>query len=80
MSTDAGAWADRHFDAVLRESALDAVPVATLLTARLPARALRDRALILLSRGAPLETDLASAARLPIRPSAPRGTAAARTP
>ena len=76
LTTDAGFWSDRHFDAFLRTSSAPRTPLAALLTARIPARAFQSCALILLSQGQPLENDLAAAARLDFQMTKPRGTAA----
>lgn len=76
VSTDAGFWCDRHFDALCRYGS-PRTPVASLLTARIPREVLSSRPILLLSQGHPLETDLASAGGLPFHPTRPRGTASA---
>lgn len=76
VSTDAGFWCDRHFDALCRYGS-PRTPVAALLTARIPCDVLASRPILLLSQGHPLETDLESAGGLPFHPTLPRGTASA---
>jgi len=76
ISTDAGFWSDRHFDAIARDRASSETPLAVLLTARIPSRMLKRNPFILLSQNHPFESDLISAAGIPFHPATPRGTAA----
>ena len=77
ISTDAGLWADRHFDALTRDPGSSKTPIAALLSARIPSRALATHPLVLLSQDHPLEADLRTAAGIPCHLSVPRGTASA---
>jgi len=77
--TDPGFWADRHFDALLRESPENPPPLAAHLTSRIPPRARALFPRVLLSPPETPESDLAAAAGLPILTVPARGTAAGDT-
>lgn len=77
VSTDPGAWADRHFDALLRARAAPPCPLASPISARIPPAVRNRHPLILLSPGRSPEEDLPTAADLPAAAVPSRGTSAA---
>ncbi len=77
VSTDPGAWADRHFDALLRSREPLPCPVAFPITARIPPAVRGRHPVLLLSPGQAPEEDLPAAAGLPACSVPSRGTSSA---